>query len=152
MRAISKTTYHFSQDGPGDAIDEGPTRRSIKDLDGLLGLGAGVPCSGPELRAIKAMTEGFTVEQYRVYKLLVCREIDARRSRHENLAPTAPFSRAVLEQLSSIEALAKRVFLEIDGLIPAAEPSHVTGLEQNSADRAAERAAEFVAESVGRPL
>lgn len=148
MRAITRTTYHFVQDGPGEAIDEGPIRRSIKDLDGLLALGVGVPCSGPELRAVKAMTEGFTIEQYRVFKLVVCREIDARRSRHEDAAVNSPFSRAVLQSLSSIETLAKRVFLEIDGIIPAAEKVNVTALEPNSA----ERAADFVAESVGRPL
>ncbi len=146
MRAITRTTYHFVQDGPGEAVDEGPIRRSIKDLDGLLNLGVG--CSGPEARAVKAMTEGFTIEQYRVFKLVVCREIDNRRSRHEDAALESQFSRGVLVQLTSIEALAKRVFLEIDGMIPAAEKINVTALEPN----AAERAADFVAESVGRAL
>lgn len=148
MKAIIKATYHFEQDGPGDAPDEGSTLRAIKDLDGLLALGVDDPCSGPELRAIKAMTEGFTLSQYRVYKLVVARAIDARRARHRDAGINVDFSKAVLDQLAQTEARAQTAFEELDVLISMSRMVHVTGLEPN----AAERAAAFVATSVGRSL
>ncbi len=84
------------------------------------------------------MTQGFTAEQFKLFREVIAREIAARRARHADAAVNSPFSRMILRETDGIEAMAKRTFDEIEALIATAERVVVTGLEPNSIERLVE--------------
>lgn len=145
MKNFVRSTYHFTRDGDGNSPDENGVRREIEETGNLLALDY-AKLSGPELRAVKSMTEGFTIEQFNLFCDVVSRQIRIRRERHANYSGDATgLSKAVLEQTDQIERRWKETEMEIRHLIAKSEACLFTGLEPNSEER---RAAESLSSEV----
>jgi len=131
MKLVIERRYHLSSDGPGDApADISPNR--IRDLMGMLGI-PDEKCSGPERRAVIAMREGFTAEQFRAFQRIARRVIEEKRAYHTGQDNV--ISKAVLGELPGIERMLDEIVDNIN--LGMAEPItiYADGMRENAADR-----------------
>lgn len=137
MKKVISTTFHFERHPDGNAPDESGPRREIEETTNLLGLAYLPELTGPEARAITAMTAGFTIEQFVVYDGLVARSIRERRERHATTQGTSHISRSVLAQTEIAEKRWAATREDLEKLVRIAKEVRVTGLEPNSVERRA---------------
>lgn len=137
MKRISEARYHFDRgdEREGNKPDEVGVRRAIEETLNMLVLDAPGRCTPVELRALKALTNGFTVQQFNLACDVIDREITKRIERNSPHMAERKLRRMVVEQTQKLHKRWAETVTEIVELMAKSDIVIRTGLEQNAQER-----------------
>jgi hypothetical protein len=121
-------TYHFQRDPEGNAPDESHVYRGLEEICNLLAV---EPQSDVERRAVNSMTQGFTMDQLRLFTLVITRTI-AERVKRADAMPDCALKSAILKDVVGISKRWIAVSDDLCALIDAATVAEFTGLEPSA--------------------